>query len=244
MKIALSLALLASAEAFTASQSGRSSTELNQYRVTKWTPASGSKPFGGAAPSFSAPAPVVSEQGSASVAPSDGGMSYGGMPKATAAPKKGAYSVSKWSPRGNSNNGFDMPSVVSEGSAVSYGGMPKAAASSTGPKKNYLFTQWDPKKGASNVAVSTPQAAGPVSSSVATSGPKKNYSPVKWSPRSGANNVFTAPSEDLASSWASTNAATEELPHPQMAQPSYGSMPKASAAPAGKKNYAVSQWKP
>ncbi|KAL7560458.1 hypothetical protein ACA910_020502 [Epithemia clementina (nom. ined.)] len=133
MKTSFAVALAAffatSAEGFTVnSDSVRTSTELNQYRPTKWTPQNGATGSATASvSSYSAPP-------SYTAAPSNSApVEFGGMPKATTGPK-GSYSVSKWSPQGGANPGFN-------GAPAAAAAAPAAAAPS-GPSLDELARQW------------------------------------------------------------------------------------------------------
>mmetsp|Transcript_2392 Transcript_2392/g.3229 ORF Transcript_2392/g.3229 Transcript_2392/m.3229 type:complete len:142 (+) Transcript_2392:157-582(+) len=136
MKTAVAvIALLASAEAFTVSnQSARSSTELFQYKTTKWTPQGGSSigfsPAGASsngASSYQA-TPIAEEDK----------LEYGGMVK-TIVTIKGDYSTTKWSPQGGCNPVFSIPSATSAAAPVAAAAAPAASA---GPSMADLAAAW------------------------------------------------------------------------------------------------------
>uniref|UniRef100_A0A7S2V6W1 Uncharacterized protein n=1 Tax=Entomoneis paludosa TaxID=265537 RepID=A0A7S2V6W1_9STRA len=190
------VALIASSEAFSVGQQGTSSTQLHQYKTTKWSPQGGSSVGWDAAPaasSFSAPAPV--EIAPVAAAPSGG-----------AAPVN--YSGVKWSPQGGAQPGvWGTAAAPAAAAPVAAAAAPVAAAPSAA--KNYSGVKWSPQGGAQPGAWSgasteevasawaaanddddslpMPQMAsyGSAPAAASNSG-AKNYSGVKWSPQTGA----------------------------------------------------------
>ena len=217
----------------------RSSTGLNNFAPTKWSPKGGS---GGFAPRNPAPQPASYSTPEPIAPPA-------AAPVASSGPKK-SYSMTKWTPHGGAVPHGSAPAsyapVNGASAPASVAPEPVAAApaSSYAPpaQKNYKMTKWTPTGGAVPFGAAgsfTPVAAEPTYQSApaapVSSGPaapvKKNYKMTKWTPDGGAV-PFGAPG-----SYTPVAAA----------EPAYQSAPVAAAAapvaPA-RKNYSMTKWTP
>lgn len=218
---ATSMAAPAAAAAPVAPKVAFASGPKKSYSVTRWSPATGSRPMTiDASGSWTAPAGSETSQSTFSAAPVVASVATPAAPAATSAPKT-SYSVSRWGPKTGSR-----PMTID------------ASGSWTPPNGSVLTSSM----ASPAVAAAAPAPAAVAPASVATSGHKKSFGVSRWSPETGSRPMtidssgrWTPPAG--AGSSVSAVAAAPVFAAPAPAQV----IPKVSGP---KTSFSATRWSP